>query len=140
MPPRLPYDGHFAITQGFGNRPSLANRLGYAVHWGVDVATPDNTRIVAPEDGEVIEADYDVNGYGFYVKLLTISGAQWVLAHLHPWELPHPGTWCPQGTTVGWSDTSGNSTGPHLHVGYRLPGAKRDPIYNGYSDPPLEWD
>lgn len=136
---RLPYDGVFPVSQPFGNRPSALNHLGYAVHWGVDVAMPDGTRVVAPDDGEIVEAEYDAGGYGYYVKLLTPDGQQWVLAHLHMWELPHPGTWVAKGATVGYSDNTGNSTGPHLHVGYRLPGAVRDLTFNGYSEPPLQF-
>jgi murein DD-endopeptidase MepM/ murein hydrolase activator NlpD len=133
--PRLPFDGEIAITQHFGERHPRYTDLGLLGHNGVDFACPDDTPIFACADGECIESWSDPDGYGFYVKLRTPEGADWLYAHLHPWMLPRPGTWCPEGSLLGYSDNSGMSTGPHLHLGYRPQWWRRGGAYDGYADP-----
>jgi murein DD-endopeptidase MepM/ murein hydrolase activator NlpD len=125
----------FAISQPFGRPDPRYSALGLLGHNGVDYAVPDDTRIVCVEDGEVWESAYDPDGYGFYVKVRTPGGSDWLYAHLHPWDLPHPGTWLPAGAPVGWSNNTGMSTGPHLHLGYRPQWWVRGWPYDGYADP-----
>jgi murein DD-endopeptidase len=132
---RLPFDGAFRITQGFGNEHPRYSALGLAGHNGVDFATPDALPILAPADGECVEVGHDAAGYGNYVKLRTPGGEDWLLAHLHLWHLPRPGTWCPEGSQIGFADNTGMSTGVHLHVGYRARFWVRGWPYNGYDDP-----
>lgn len=134
--PRLPFDGDYPITQAFGVPHPRYTALGLAGHNGVDFGVPDGTPVLAPSSGEAIEVSYDPAGFGYYVKLRTPDGEDWLLAHLHPWMLPRPGTWCPEGSLVGYSNNSGLSTGPHLHLGYRAEWWRRGWPYNGYVEPP----
>lgn len=133
--PRLPFDGEYAVTQDFGTLHPRYTALGLAGHNGVDFGLPDGTPVLAPADGECIEVGYDPEGYGYYVKLRTPNGEDWLMAHQHMWQLPRPGQWCPEGSPVGFSDNTGMSTGPHLHVGYRPAWWVRGWPYNGYVDP-----
>lgn len=133
--PRLPFDGEQPLTQSFGVVHPRYTALGLKGHNGLDFGLPDGTPVLAPADGEAVEVDFDPSGFGYYVKLRTPAGEDWLLAHLHMWSLPRPGTWCPEGSLVGHSDNTGLSTGPHLHVGYRPEWWRRGWPYNGYADP-----
>lgn len=132
---RLPFDGDWPVTQGFGEHPGWYARYGLAGHNGIDFGLPDGTPVLAPIDGEVWEAEYDPPGYGFYVKLRSARGEDVVLAHLHLWHIARPGEWLAAGALAGYSDNTGNSFGPHLHLGYRPDATVRTGPYNGFDDP-----
>lgn len=132
---RFPFDGHFRVTQHFGMPHLRYTALGLQGHNGTDFAVPIDTPIVAPADGEVVESSYDEPGFGFYVKIRTPLGEDWLVAHLQPWELPRPGTWVAEGHRLGYADNTGMSTGVHLHLGYRPLFWERGWPYNGYTDP-----
>lgn len=139
--PRLPFNIPAELTQAFGNFHPRYTQMGLSGHNGLDYALPDGTEVLAPDDGEVVEAGLHTGGFGYYVKLRTPAGEDWLLAHLHPWMLPRPGTWVAEGSLVGYSDNSGLSTGPHLHLGYRPLWWVRGYPYDGYADPlPLVGD
>lgn len=134
---RLPFDGEFPMTQAFGERPDVYARFGLPGHNGRDYGCPVWTPLVAPADAEVIEAAHDVSGYGYYVKLRTPDGEDWLLAHGdHPFGRP-VGTWLAEGAYVFCSGTTGYSSGPHVHVGYRAVGTDHSGPWKGWSDPPL---
>lgn len=115
---RKPFDKDFTQTQGFNDeccRDSY-KKFGLLGHNGLDFATPSGTKILAPHDGKVIEATLDQQGYGIYVKIEnSIEGS--VLAHLREYQVG-VGDGVKEGDLIGYSDNSGNSTGPHLHWGY----------------------
>jgi len=133
--PQLPFEAAYVISQPFGAVHPRYTALGLAGHNGVDFAIPDGTPVLAPDDGECVESDYDPTGFGYYVKLRTPGGADWLLAHLHHWHMPRPGEWLALGALLGYSDNTGMSTGPHLHLGYRPEWWRRGWPYNGYVDP-----
>lgn len=123
------------ITQAFGERHQRYYSLGLAGHNGVDYGCPLNTDVLAVEAGEVWESAFDPNGYGYYVKLRTEGGSDWLYAHLQHYHMPAPGEWIGEGARVGISGTSGMSTGPHLHLGYRPYWWVRGGPFDGYADP-----
>src|SRR5512146_433385 len=97
---RLPFDGPYPLTQGFGEHPLWYERYNLPGHNGRDYGTPRLTPILAPADGEVTERGYDRYGYGHYVKLRTPAGEDWLLAHLlHECGYPE-GTWLAAGAFV----------------------------------------
>lgn len=130
---RRPFDGNFVQTQDWNDkryRSSYA-QFGLMGHNGEDYGTPTNTRIVSPHGGKIIEAQFDL-GYGNYVKIEdNLQGS--VLAHLSKISVK-VGMILIEGNEIGFSGTTGNSTGPHLHWGYyRLP-RNRENGFLGYID------
>jgi len=128
-------DGDYQITQYFGENPAAYARFGLAGHNGLDLALPAGTPLLAVEDASLVEAAYDATGYGYYAKLQTPRGSHWLYAHMSepcPLEI---GQAVSAGDPIGVSGSSGNSTGPHLHLGFRPDGSYRGGGYGGYVDP-----
>lgn len=123
----------FPVTQEWGVNPADYARFGLKGHNGVDYGTPTGTPIIAPHGGKVIEAAFDQYGYGMYVKIENDKEGS-ILAHLKSFVV-NPGDIITEGTEIGISDNTGNSTGPHLHWGYfRKPRNKTDG-YSGTTNP-----
>ena len=127
--------GEVSITQLFGENAAAYARFGLLGHNGVDVAMPVGTPLLAPADGIVVETALDAAGYGWYVKLRTAGGADWLLGHMASAPDLEIGQAVSAGDQLGISGNSGNSTGPHCHVGYRPDDAYRGGGYGGYVDP-----
>lgn len=131
----LAWEGDWPVSQGFGARPAYYATFGLAGHEGVDIAAPVGTRVRALYDGEVVEVGLGDGPYGYYVKVRTPGGADTLWAHLLPYDLPRPGTWKGAGEPVGWTGSSGNIQGVHLHFGYRPHFWERGGPYDGWVDP-----
>lgn len=128
----LPFDGNHKITQHFGDNPD--SYKPYKGHTGTDFATPMDTEINAVDDGAVAEV-YELNDLGKYVKVIHSWGES-VYAHLDR-QLVTVNQFVRKGETIGKSGNTGNSTGPHLHLGIRVTPYDRQDGWNGYSDPEL---
>jgi hypothetical protein len=133
---RLPFNGDFLQSQGFGSNPDSyakflvlypdGTRKPMAGHNGLDYATPIGTPIIAPHSGQVIEATYDEFGYGHYVKIENDREGS-VLAHLSKIDV-QVGFHVTEGDQIGLSGNSGNvwpiptpekpGAGAHTHWGY----------------------
>jgi len=128
------------LTQLFGENPQNYGGVG---HNGLDFRTrftdsPLGHRMVYPVmDGTVMEiGDQGINGYGKFVRLAHDIDfkEQTVYAHLESQSVSI-GESVKEGITpLGITNNTGNSTGPHLHFGYRPDGYKNDGWY-GYVDP-----
>jgi murein DD-endopeptidase MepM/ murein hydrolase activator NlpD len=131
------WEGDWPISQYFGVNPAAYARFGLQGHNGLDIAMPRGTQLFAPVAALVTEAGYDVAGYGHYVKLATLDGQDWVMAHFDSDPLVVLNDGLEPGQLIGFSGSSGNSTGPHLHIAYRLFNAPfyRGWPFNGYVDP-----
>lgn len=134
---RLPFDGSYPLTQGWGENPEAYARYGLPGHNGLDFGIPLLTPLLAPADGELLESDYDAGGFGWYVKLRTPAGEDWLLAHGTHRSGLVVGSWVAEGAYLLCSGTSGNSTGPHVHVGYRPDGTDHGGAWHGWAPPPL---
>lgn len=124
------------ITQDFGVNPTNYAQFGLAGHNGLDIGMPIGTPIFAPFECTVAEVASDPTGYGNYVKVTTAAGHDLLVAHLTDIDV-RVGQVLQDGYQIGTSGSTGNSTGPHLHVGFRLLNASfyRGWPYNGYIDP-----
>lgn len=132
----LAWEGDWRVTQGFGDNPTFYRQFGLAGHEGLDVALPIGTRVRSVGTLTVVEVGTDpLFAYGYYVKARSEEGEDFLWAHLLPYDLPRPGSVRLAGEAVGWSGTSGRSTGPHLHVGYRPRWWVRGGPHNGWDDP-----
>ena len=113
------------ISQFFGeNLNPLYKQLGLLYHNGIDIAIPNRTPVLASHDGTITEVSNEVNstfsrGYGVY--LTHSEGWFTVYWHMLPPNLK-VGDVIKAGEPLGYSDNSGQSTGPHLHFGlYAFP-------------------
>lgn len=111
-----------AITQvfgctGFSSEPKVGGCQHY--HLGVDLQAPFGQQLTSPVQGTVVQAATDPaknGGYGNYVVVQAQNGYQWLFGHLSQ-ILVKPGQSVGMGDVLGATGSSGNSTGPHLHVG-----------------------
>lgn len=138
--PAKPLD-RLVYTQKFGESPDYYARFGLAGHNGVDFRTrfedsPDGKRrVFAVMDGSVSEAlSVDNGGYGKYVRLIHTGGSQTIYAHLDSLAVLR-GRAVKAGDWLGVTDSTGASTGPHLHFGYRPPGFNTANGFKGWVDP-----
>ena len=101
---------------GGGNINTSAN-----VNYGY---TPIGVSFIRPISGGSF-----VNWKGSYGKLIVIdhgSGVQTYYAHLSAWQV-YTGQSVSQGQVIGNVGSTGNSTGPHLHIEVRLNGVALNP-------------
>lgn len=131
----LAWEGDYPISQPFGARPDYYAQFGLGGHEGIDVACPVGTRCRAVESGEVVEVGLGSGAYGYYVKLRTPEGADWLWAHLLPYDLPRPGSHFDAGSGSWWTGSSGNIQGVHLHLGFRPHFWERGGPFDGWVDP-----
>lgn len=114
---RTGYLGGYRITQYFDTNPQNYARFSLAGHEGVDLALPNGTMLFAVHDAKVMRAGYDSAPYGIAVRLIwSAEGFQWEAIYAHMKKATVVvGTEVQAGTLLGYSNNTGNSTGPHLH-------------------------
>lgn len=102
---------------------------GHGVHYGVDFNAPMNSVLVAIADATV-EATNTNSGYGNHVILNFGDGTYALYGHMtdfivndsdNPnsllgWRYLKPGDTVKAGQPIGHSGSTGDSTGPHLHL------------------------
>lgn len=123
------------ITQLFGENPEVYKKWGFPGHNGIDYGIPNGTPVGAAVAGTVAAVSFENGGYGNYVKLSHTDGSRpyfTYYAHLASAAVS-PGQKVKAGTTIGFSNNTGASTGPHLHFGVKIDG--QNPAYKGYVDP-----
>ena len=107
---RQPFTGDYPISQGYGETYTSA------FHTGIDYACPLNTKILASGGGTVMFCGWDSTGYGNCVILQHRDGKATLYAHLASFTIGLGiGQKLVQGEVIGFSGSTGNSTGPHLH-------------------------
>ncbi len=112
------------ITSRFGSRSS-----GY--HTGLDIATNAGTPIHAVASGTVITAGWQ-GSYGNLVIIDHGNGVQTYYAHCSAIYVSEGDT-VDMGETISAVGSTGNSTGPHLHLEVRVDGEIMNPqnyLYN----------
>jgi murein DD-endopeptidase MepM/ murein hydrolase activator NlpD len=115
-----PVEASTPITQLFGENPNDYTRFGLAGHNGADFGCELGTPIRAAAEGNVMIAAFDKTGYGNYIKL-GHGGYQTIYAHMSQ-MVKKTGQRAAKGEIIGFSGSTGNSTGPHLHFELRIPG------------------
>lgn len=105
---RQPFKMDWPVTQSYGET------ITSSFHTGIDYGCPLNTPILASADGSVVFAGWDKTGYGNLVILQHPDGRATLYAHLNSIHVAL-GEKVKQGSLLGHSGTTGNSTGPHLH-------------------------
>lgn len=118
----LPLTG-YRLTAHFGQSSSLWS----TVHTGLDFAAPSGTPLVAIARGTVKSTGYD-GSYGNKTVLTLEDGTEIWYCHQSSVKVS-PGTKVDPGTVIGYVGSTGNSTGPHLHLEVRPGGGSPvDPL------------
>lgn len=136
-----PVSGYTTITTRFGQVYNLVNPAGSA-HTGADIAGSGifGKPIMAIESGTVSVATYSNVGYGNYVMINhgknSADGNTYISLYGHCSSLAvSKGQTVAKGQVIGYVGSTGNSTGPHLHLEVRINGKITDPLkyYPGIS-------
>lgn len=116
------------ITSYFGNRASPGG-IGSTNHKGIDIGFPKGTPIYSCESGTVTHAGLK-GGYGKCVIIDHGNGIQTLYAHQSRLNVA-VGQRVVRGQRIGAVGSTGNSTGPYLHLGVKVNGVFVDPL-KGY--------
>jgi len=119
----------YGVTSSFGYRthPIHGDRR---LHSGTDFGTPTGTIIRAVDGGQVTFAGISgslTSGYGRLVIVNHGNGVETYYAHLQGFFV-QAGDIIAQGDPVGRANSSGWSTGPHLHFEVRQNGQPQNPM------------
>lgn len=120
------------MISGFGNRTHpVTGSIKH--HDGIDFACQTGTPIYASGHAVVHEANYNENGYGLCINLDHGNGYKSKYAHLSK-ILVTDGQKVNRGELIGYSGSTGLSTGPHLHYEISYNDLKIDPVDFFYED------
>jgi hypothetical protein len=124
------------INQLFG-----VNRLFYAQfnlpgHEGLDIRADLGSRIFCVAPGRVtrVHTNPDNDNYGIHVRMEHAGGYRTIYAHLQQAHV-NVGDVLPAGVLLGLAGSTGNSTGPHLHLTLKKAGAGHAGFPNNIVDP-----
>lgn len=109
---------HGTITSRFGRRSG-------GTHTGLDIANSKGTPIKAAATGTVIYAGYK-GSYGNMVIIAHTDSIQTYYAHCSRIYV-NVGQTVSQGEVIASVGSTGNSTGPHLHLEVRVNGVAKNP-------------
>lgn len=152
--------GAALTSSGFGVDGGPAARDGYVFPVGggpdavsvahdhhdypaADIAAPEGSPLYALADSTVVDIYPDGSGRcGIGLSLRLDTGVTYVYCHLSYLE-PHvvPGTALAAGAPVGLVGSTGNSTGPHLHLAF-VPSVsypQEEPWFQGFAGSAFSW-
>ncbi len=113
------------VMTPFGPR-SIINNQPRAPHSGVDLKAKKGTPVRATNDGRVaLASDYFFSGRSVVID--HGGGIQSMYFHLER-ILVQQDEMVTKGHIIGLVGSSGRATGPHLHWGIRINGARVDPL------------
>ncbi len=124
------------VTQAFGINPQWYEQYGLPGHEGIDMRAPMNSKIFAAWGGKVIRNESH-NAYGWSIRTeATIRGEVYEFVYAHFVEKSHlqVGDEVKKGDLIGLADSTGNSTGSHLHFSLK----KRGATASGETDYPFD--
>jgi murein DD-endopeptidase MepM/ murein hydrolase activator NlpD len=115
----MPVSG-YRLTARFGDSSGLWSHY----HTGLDFAAPSGTTIRAIANGVVTSAGYD-GAYGNKTVITLADGTEIWYCHQTSYTV-NVGDQVNGGDTIGYVGSTGNVTGPHLHLEVRPGGG--DPV------------
>ena len=123
-------DAHNYITSKFGSRTSyIYGRWVTDYHRGIDISCATGTPVYACAAGTVEIAQWN-NSYGYYVVISHGSGLTTLYAHNSSLKVK-VGQKVNAGDVISLSGSTGNSSGPHLHLEISDKGKLLDPLNCG---------
>lgn len=102
----------------------------YRGHGGQDFTAPLGTPIYAAHDGyveRVFDPELWNGGWGGGVELTAPDGTVTRYAHMSA-TMAVQGTFVLAGEQIGWSGSTGDSTGPHMHFEVLVGGVRIEPL------------
>lgn len=112
-------------TSPYGLRGGGPKTAGF--HHGNDFSAAMMTPLHAIENGIISAAIPNNGGGGHTLKLLSLDGhREWTFHHLSAFNV-QKGQPVAVGTTIGLTGNTGQSTGPHLHIGLSIDKKEVDP-------------
>ena len=110
-----------SVTSEFGPR----SMFGRSFHYGIDIACPEGTPILACEAGVVIGAGYS-SSMGNYV--IISHGNNVTTTYMHNSSIAvSVGQEVARAQVIAYAGSTGDSTGSHCHLGVRVNGSYVDP-------------
>ena len=129
---RLPFDGVPRVTQWYGENPAYYRQFGVNGHNGIDFSLVTGAPLLSVSAGKVTRVQKLSTGYGWNVTV-NHGWGQTLYAHLSRIDVAEQQD-VAAGAVLGLSGNTGNSTGPHLHLGMRIYG-QNIPAMNDWVDP-----
>lgn len=143
----FPLEGNMVMSDGFGNDPTSYRKH---THKGIDLAAQRGTPVVSTETGVVVavkndmtendsqakrEANGNTGGNYVIVEYQRANGESYRVSYCHLTDngvTVQKGQTVSAGTILGYVGSTGNSTGPHLHLTVRK---GKDGVYDSPSNP-----
>lgn len=119
----LNWIGNISSYYGYRISPTSGE---VAMHNGLDIAMSEGTQILAVQDGTVKTAAYS-SSYGNYIIIENSKGYKTLYAHCKTLHVS-AGHSVETGDVIATVGSTGNSTGPHLHIEFSYQGE----LYNPY--------
>ena len=123
------------MGSGWGQRNDPFGHNSKENHPGIDFKVPNGSVVRAATDG-VAEIRDEPNGFGHYVVIKGTGDAQGRTTYYgHMQEAGRVSGPVKMGDPIGKADTSGRSTGPHVHFGSKDPSGKWENPTNCFKTP-----
>lgn len=119
------------VTGTISSRYGVSSRIRVSTHTGLDIAAASGTPIKVVSGGTVTFAGWS-GSYGYLVKVSHGNGVETWYAHTSKMYVS-VGQSVVAGDVIAAVGSTGNSTGPHLHLEIRINGKTVNPqnyIYN----------
>lgn len=97
-------------------------------HPGIDIALSEGSTVVAADTGTVTYAGWNIHGYGNLIVVNHGNGYETFYADLNGINVV-PGQIVYQGSAIGTSGNTGNSSGPHIHFEIRINNNRDNPCW-----------
>jgi hypothetical protein len=154
---RRPFAQNLAVKYGFDNNSGAGctdyncGSACYDGHTGSDFPLPLGTQVLAVAEGKVLSTNNTCENYGGlgnqcggrcgnYVTIEHPDGNRSTYCHmLRDSILVSTGATVTCGQPIGKSASSGNSSGPHLHLGWRRAGVTTDNYTGACTTSPGVW-
>lgn len=114
----------FTSAYGWREDPIYGGR---SFHYGVDLASPKGTPIIATRSGSVTFAKFSKSA-GYYVRINHGDGFSSEYMHMTHY-IVQTGDTVEAGQVIGYMGSTGLSTGSHLHFGILYQGSYVNPAY-----------
>lgn len=115
--PQLNKEGYILPVKSY----TISSRFGHRdgeYHRGLDLAANHGEPIYAVKEGTIIKSEFHPS-WGNYVVIEHSDGMTTLYAHQEK-AVVHVGETIRQGQLIGYVGSTGNSTGPHLHIEFCL--------------------